>query len=116
VALPKTSKHERNGTLRESTYFILLDLAFDNRQNATTKHGFAILKDVEGLSTGCERLSTSTLYKALARLLEQGWIERVDDELENAAAAGHYTRPSQFKAAAHRIKDRIQAPGAVRVA
>jgi Fe2+ or Zn2+ uptake regulation protein len=82
-----------------------LALAFDNRQNAPIKHAYAILKDVEGLSTGPERLSTSTLYEALARLLEQGWIERVR----------HCTWPSQFKAAAHGTKALIQ-PGAVRVA
>jgi DNA-binding PadR family transcriptional regulator len=72
-----------------------LALAFDNRQNAPTRHGYAILKDVEGLSTGRVRLSTSTLYEALARLLEQGWIERGDHELENAAAAGalHPAKP-----------------------
>jgi DNA-binding PadR family transcriptional regulator len=65
----------------------LLALAFDNRQNASTEHAYAFLKDVEGLSTGRVRLSTSTLYEALARLLEQGWIEWVDHELEKTAAA-----------------------------
>jgi DNA-binding PadR family transcriptional regulator len=86
--MPKTSEPESSGTLREPTYFILLTLASYNRQNAPAKHGYAILKDVESLSQGRVRLSTSTLYEALARLLEQGWIERVDDELESAAAAG----------------------------
>ena len=42
------------------------------------KHGYAILKDVEALSSGETTLSTSTLYEALSRLLEQGWIERVE--------------------------------------
>jgi DNA-binding PadR family transcriptional regulator len=48
-----------------------------NARTPTIKHAYAILKLVEGLGTGRERLSTSTLYEALARLLEQGWIERV---------------------------------------
>ena len=39
------------------------------------RHGYAILKDVEGLSGGRIRLSTGTLYGALRRLLEDGWIE-----------------------------------------
>lgn len=86
--MPKTSKSESSQILREPTYFILLALAADNRQNALARHGYAILKEVESLSHGRVRLSTSTLYEALARLLELGWIERVDDELENAAAAG----------------------------
>jgi DNA-binding PadR family transcriptional regulator len=57
--------------LREPTFLILLSLA------PGLKHGYAILKDVEELSQGKARLSTGTLYEALARLLEQGWIERV---------------------------------------
>jgi DNA-binding PadR family transcriptional regulator len=48
---------------------ILLSLAEDPR------HGYAILKDVEDLSDGRIRLSTGTLYGALRRLLEDGWIE-----------------------------------------
>lgn len=57
--------------LREPTFFILLSLA------PGKKHGYAILKDVEELSQGKVRLSTGTLYEGLARLLEQGLIERV---------------------------------------
>jgi PadR family transcriptional regulator, regulatory protein PadR len=60
--------------LREPTYFILLSLATES------KHGYAILKDVEDLSQGKVRLSTSTLYEAIARLLDQQLIERVPDD------------------------------------
>lgn len=44
------------------------------------KHGYAILKDVEELSGGKLKLSTGTLYDALSRLLDQGWIKRVQDD------------------------------------
>jgi len=57
--------------LREPTFFILLSLADSD------KHGYAILKDVEALSSGRVLLSTSTLYEALARLLDQGLVARV---------------------------------------
>lgn len=60
--------------LREPTFFILLSLA------TAEKHGYAILKDVETLSQGHVRLTTGTLYEALARLLEQGLIERAFQE------------------------------------
>jgi len=64
--------------LTEPTFYILLSLA------PGKKHGYAILKDVEALSDGKVRLSTSTLYGALGRLLDQGLIERVpNDEEEN---------------------------------
>jgi DNA-binding PadR family transcriptional regulator len=44
------------------------------------KHGYALLKDVEELSEGRVRLSTGTLYGAIRRLLEDGWIERFEQE------------------------------------
>jgi DNA-binding PadR family transcriptional regulator len=59
--------------LTEPTFFILLSLA------PGQKHGYAIMKEVEGLSEGRVTLSTGTLYGALKRLLDQEWIERVDD-------------------------------------
>lgn len=59
--------------LTEATYFILLSLADEPR------HGYAILKDVEALSQARIVFSTGTLYGALKRLLDTGWIERLDD-------------------------------------
>lgn len=58
--------------LQEATFFILLSLA------QTPKHGYAILLDVAALSDGRLELSTGTLYGALRRLLDQGWVERFD--------------------------------------
>ena len=37
------------------------------------------MKDVLGLSDGRVKLSTSTLYSAIKRLLERGWIRRTAD-------------------------------------
>lgn len=59
--------------LTESTYFILLSLS------PTPKHGYAIMKDVRVLSKNSVILSTGTLYGALKRLLDQGWIIRMED-------------------------------------
>lgn len=59
--------------LTEVTYFILLSLAPGPR------HGYAIMKDVRDLSRNRVNLSTGTLYTALKRLLDQGWIRRVDE-------------------------------------
>lgn len=63
--------------LTEPTFFILLSLS------PAPKHGYAIMKDVQALSEGRVILSTGTLYGAIRRLLEQGWIERVDDPEPN---------------------------------
>jgi len=59
--------------LTEATFFIMLSLA------PGRKHGYAIMKDVRALSENRVVLSTGTLYGALKRLLDNGWIRRVDD-------------------------------------
>jgi DNA-binding PadR family transcriptional regulator len=64
--------------LREPTFFILLSLS------PGPKHGYAILKEVESLSEGRVKLSTGTLYGAIKRLLDRGWICRVDDPIPNS--------------------------------
>jgi len=60
--------------LTEATFYILLSMAVER------KHGYAILKDVKALSQGRVVLSTGTLYGVLSRLLDQGLIERVEEE------------------------------------
>jgi DNA-binding PadR family transcriptional regulator len=60
--------------LQEPTFFILLSL------RGGEKHGYAILKEVSALSEERVKLSTGTLYGALNRLLDQGLIERLEDQ------------------------------------
>lgn len=76
--------------LREPTFFILLSLANGD------KHGYAILKDVERLSGGRLRLSTSTLYEALGRLLDQDLVARISAAKENDGGARHPGRPRKL--------------------
>ena len=64
--------------IREPTFYILLSLS------PGPKHGYAIMKEVETLSEGRLKLSTGTLYGAIKRLLDRGWIQRVDDPLPNS--------------------------------
>src|SRR5512145_11463 len=61
--------------LTETSFFILLSLA------TTPKHGYGIIKEVEAMSAGRVVLAAGTLYSALRRMLEDGWIERVEDGL-----------------------------------
>lgn len=63
--------------LTEATFFILLSLS------PSPKHGYAIMKEVKELSNGRIKFSTGTLYGAIKRLLEQGWIKRVADPEPN---------------------------------
>jgi len=61
-------------SLTEPVLLILTSLADQPR------HGYALIKDIEKLSDGRVRLSTGTLFGALRRLLENGWIERFEQE------------------------------------
>lgn len=59
--------------LTETSFFILLSLATE------PKHGYSIMKDVEAMSEARVMLATGTLYSALRRMLEDGWIERLEE-------------------------------------
>jgi DNA-binding PadR family transcriptional regulator len=60
--------------LTEPVMLILLSLADQPR------HGYSILKDIERMSDRRVVLSTGTLYGALRRLLDDEWIERMEEE------------------------------------
>jgi DNA-binding PadR family transcriptional regulator len=60
--------------LTEPVLMVLLSLAEQPR------HGYSIIKDVGQMSEGRVMLSTGTLYGALLRLLDRGWIERFEEE------------------------------------
>jgi len=66
-------EYQENIPLTETTFFMLLSLT------AGPRHGYAIQKDVQALSAGRVVLSTGTLYGAIKRLVETGWIEPIED-------------------------------------
>jgi DNA-binding PadR family transcriptional regulator len=74
--------------LTEPVLLILLSLAEQAR------HGYSILKDVEEMSDGRVRLSTGTLYGALRRLLEDGWIERFEEEESSRGRQAYRLTPT----------------------
>ena len=80
---PSHSDSHNTSPLTEATYLILLSLV------PAPKHGYAIMKDVQSLSEGRVTLSTGTLYGVIKRLLEQGWIERVDEGDQAREAEQH---------------------------
>jgi DNA-binding PadR family transcriptional regulator len=57
--------------LPPATFHILLALAEDER------HGYAIIQDVEARTDGELRMSAGTLYRSIARMVEQGLIAEV---------------------------------------
>ena len=67
--------------LPPATFHILLALSEGDR------HGYAIIQDVEARTDGDLRLSAGTLYRSIARMVEQGLITEtthrrttIDDE------------------------------------
>jgi DNA-binding PadR family transcriptional regulator len=70
--------------LTEATFLIMLSLVQGK------KHGYAIMKDVAELSDERITLGTGTLYGALARLLDQEWIERIEEEESTVRARKAY--------------------------
>ena len=61
--------------MREPTYFVLAALL------EGPLHGYAIIKRAEDISGGRVRLATGTLYTALDRLTEEGYVRLVSEEM-----------------------------------
>jgi DNA-binding PadR family transcriptional regulator len=59
-------------TLSRDTFHILVSLADRDR------HGYSIMQEVEERTEGAVKLSPSTLYSAIKRLLEEGLIEELE--------------------------------------
>lgn len=60
-------------TLSRDTFHILVALADRDR------HGYSIMQDVAERTQGQVKLSPSTLYSAIKRLLETGWIQELEE-------------------------------------
>ena len=64
--------------LHRDTFHILVSLADSDR------HGYAVMQDVLERTDGALRLSPSSLYASIRRLLEQGLIEELDERPDPA--------------------------------
>jgi len=96
--------YKENLPLSEAVFFILLSLL------PGPKHGYAIMKDVETLSDSRVSLSTGTLYGALKRLLEGGWVQRVEEEGDDSGRERKAYRLTQLgKAILEAETERMQS-------
>jgi DNA-binding PadR family transcriptional regulator len=69
----KSSVPEEHLPLTAPVFHVLLALADGE------KHGYAILKEVEARTAGKVQLSTGTLYAIIKRLVNDGWIEEIEE-------------------------------------
>jgi DNA-binding PadR family transcriptional regulator len=58
--------------LPPATFHILIALLDEER------HGYAVIQDVEARTAGRLKMSAGTLYRSIARMVEQGLIAEVD--------------------------------------
>ena len=73
-----TSDLNRRLPLSPAAFSILLALVDGE------KHGYAILREVSERSDGAMKLLPGTLYNLLKRMLEDGWIEELDERPDPA--------------------------------
>lgn len=69
-----------------AAFHILLALADGER------HGYGIMQEVEARTAGELRLGPGTLYGAIKRLRQDGWIEEVDGPAEQGEERRRYYR------------------------
>lgn len=82
------------------TFHVLLSL-FDGE-----RHGYAIMQDVETSTAGELRLSAGTLYRSIARMVEQGLIAEVTKRATGDDERRRYYRITQFGVAVARAEMR----------
>ena len=100
-------------TLRPVEFHILLALAAEER------HGYALLQEVASLTEGELQLEPGTLYRALHRMLKDGWVVEsarrpaadVDDERRRYYRITNYGR-KVAQAEAARMRELAQLAAA----
>ena len=79
--------------MREPTYFVLAALL------DRPLHGYAIIKRAEEISDGRVRLATGTLYTALDRLTDEGFVRLVSEEMVSGRVRRSYGLTDEGSAA-----------------
>ncbi|MCI0436508.1 MAG: helix-turn-helix transcriptional regulator [Gemmatimonadetes bacterium] len=95
----------RNGEpaapLTHVVYHVLLSLA------RAARHGYGIIKDVAERTDGRLELEAGTLYAAVKRLRDEGWIEEVDAPASADARRRYYAITAGGRAALRAESERL---------
>jgi DNA-binding PadR family transcriptional regulator len=96
--------------LTEAAFEILLALSGGDR------HGYAILHAIADRTAGRVKLHPGTLYRALSRMLEHGWLEELEETPgdQRDDERRRYYRVTKVgrevaRAEAHRLASQVQA-------
>ena len=88
--------------LREPTYFVLASL-LDG-----PLHGYGVIKRAAELSHGRVRIRAGTLYGALDRLIEEGWVAFDGEEVVDGRLRRYYRLTGAGEAALLAEADRLR--------
>lgn len=71
-------------TIEPGSFLPLTPIAFEVLLSLASgdAHGYRILTDIEARTGGRLRLHPGTLYRAIARLVEQGLLEELEEQLD----------------------------------
>jgi DNA-binding PadR family transcriptional regulator len=72
--MPRATETIEPNALSAAVFHILLSLADQDR------HGYGVMQEVEERTRGRVRLGPGTLYGALKRMREDGWVEELESE------------------------------------
>lgn len=72
-------------------------------------HGYAIIQEIRTRTGGLERLTASTLYAVLKRLLDLGWIEEIDTPHDADPRRRSYALTREGRAAGRAEAARLEA-------
>jgi DNA-binding PadR family transcriptional regulator len=61
-----------SGTIAPAALYVLLSLSDGER------HGYAIIKEIETVTSGALTILPGTLYRIVKQLVDDGWIAEVD--------------------------------------
>lgn len=92
--------------MREPTFFLLTALV------AGSKHGYALISEVDRLSEGGLTLQVGTLYGALERLQKQGWVEESGTEIVSGRHRRYFAITADGAAALEEESARLAARAA----
>ena len=93
--------------LKQSTYRVLLAFA-----DGEWLHGYAIMQAVSDMSGGRETILPGTLYAALARMADDGFVESregPDDDPSGGPRRRYYRRTALGRAVARAESERLRA-------
>ena len=94
--MAESSEHQ---PLTEAVYYILLALY-------TPMHGYGIMQFTKEISNGRMSLGPGTLYGAIKKMLEKGWIQAIETEADSRKK--EYEVTSLGKKVVQNEMDRLQ--------